>query len=347
MKSLKQQLSSGYWGAAQQLRSRSLRRKIVAYVESYEDVAFWRYILAPLEDETRYFQVMLPDVLSLTKGKKKALMSALQGVELGGNIIACVDSDYDYLLQNATATSRQVNNNPFIFQTYTYAIENCHCYAPTLHEVCTAATLNDHSYLDLPRLLAHYSRIIYPLFLWNIHFYRLRREGSFSMSDFNTITRVEHFDPFAQGEADYVDKTGKKRVRETPQLRRLQNRVDIALRRLRRIHPRELPAIAKLPDTLALRGLAPDNTYLYVQGHHLISQVILPILTPLCHRLRVQRETEIQQLAVNACQRQNELSAYHHALRPIEDCLRTNYQFILPPVLPQYARLLAALRRQL
>ena len=369
MKSLKQHISSDYLGAAQAMKSRKARRKIVVYVESYQDVSFWRHILSPLENETRYFQIMLPDALSLTKGKKQALVSALQGVELGGNIIACVDSDYDHLLQSSTATSRQINNNPYVFQTYAYAIENYYCYAPTLHGVCTAATLNDRHFLDFPDLLIRYSRIIYPLFLWNIHFYRRRREGSFSMSDFNYITRLERFNPFSagvgQGEdalpnhsavmqnamgsrpVNYSPYKPRTRAYETPLLQRLQNRVDVALRRLRRIHSREIPAVNLLPDRLAPLGLTPDSTYLYIQGHHLVNQVVLPILNPICSRLRTQRETEIQQLAVNASQRQNELSAYRRALTPIDECLRKNYQFSASPSLPHYEQLLNDLRTRL
>lgn len=37
------------------------------------------------------------------------------GPQLGQNMIACVDSDYDYLLQGATHTSRYIINNKYVF----------------------------------------------------------------------------------------------------------------------------------------------------------------------------------------------------------------------------------------
>lgn len=46
----------------------------MAYVESYDDIAFWRTLLAEFENEERYFQVMLPSATSLAKGKKMVLM---------------------------------------------------------------------------------------------------------------------------------------------------------------------------------------------------------------------------------------------------------------------------------
>ena len=41
------------------------------------------------------FEVMLPSKTTLAKGKKSVLMNEL-GSQLGQNMIACVDSDYDY-----------------------------------------------------------------------------------------------------------------------------------------------------------------------------------------------------------------------------------------------------------
>ena len=103
-KRLTENLSSLYIGAANSLKPKHARRKVVAYVESYEDISFWRSLLADYENENLYFEVMLPSANSLAKGKKTVLMNQL-GKQLGENMIACVDSDYDYLLQGRTQTS--------------------------------------------------------------------------------------------------------------------------------------------------------------------------------------------------------------------------------------------------
>ena len=151
--SLRHNLTSAYLDAAHKFSSKKGRRRIVAYVESYDDIAFWRTLLAEFENEERYFQVMLPSATSLAKGKKMVLMNTLNTTELGRSLIACVDSDYDFLLQGATNVSRKINRNPYIFQTYGYAIENFHCFAESLHEVCVQATLNDRHILDFPAFL--------------------------------------------------------------------------------------------------------------------------------------------------------------------------------------------------
>ena len=44
-KRLSENLTSLYLGAAQRLKPKTARRKIVVYVESYDDVFFWRTVL--------------------------------------------------------------------------------------------------------------------------------------------------------------------------------------------------------------------------------------------------------------------------------------------------------------
>ena len=87
-KRLSENLSSLYIGAANKLKPKCSRRKIIAYVESYDDISFWRTLLGEYENETRYFEVMLPSKTTLAKGKKSVLMNEL-GPRLGQNMIAC------------------------------------------------------------------------------------------------------------------------------------------------------------------------------------------------------------------------------------------------------------------
>ena len=68
-KRLKDNLSSAYLDAANRLNGRNARKRIVAYVESYDDIFFWRTVLSGFENEHRYFEVMLPSRHTLTKRK--------------------------------------------------------------------------------------------------------------------------------------------------------------------------------------------------------------------------------------------------------------------------------------
>lgn len=71
MKRLKDNINSRYFEAANQMTSKKARRRIVAYVESYDDIYFWRTVLGRFEDDKRYFEVMLPSHQKLERGRSR------------------------------------------------------------------------------------------------------------------------------------------------------------------------------------------------------------------------------------------------------------------------------------
>ena len=306
--SLRHNLTSAYLDAAHKFSSKKGRRRIVAYVESYDDIAFWRTLLAEFENEERYFQVMLPSATSLAKGKKMVLMNTLNTTELGRSLIACVDSDYDFLLQGATNVSRKINRNPYIFQTYGYAIENFHCFAESLHEVCVQATLIDRHILDFPAFLKRYSQIAYPLFLWNVWFYRRHDTHTFPMYDFNSYVRLQEINlrhPYSVLDA-------------------MQRTVSVKLSEMETRFPQYIEDVDRLGEELRKLGLVPDNTYLYMQGHHIMDCVVLKLLIPVCTVLRREREQEIKRLAEHSEQFRNELTGYENSQVNVSVMLKKN-----------------------
>ena len=309
--SLRDNLTSSYFNAAQKLYSKKVRRRIIAYVESYDDVAFWRTLFEEFENDERYFQVMLPSATSLAKGKKMVLMNTLNTAELGKSLIACVDSDYDYLLQGVTNTSRKINRNKYIFQTYTYAIENYQCFAESLHEVCVQATLNDRPILNFDAYLKRYSEIVYPLFLWNIWFYRQRDTYTFPMYDFNSCTALREIN-----------------LRHPEHsLEAIERRVNSKLAELTNRFPHSINKVNELGDELKALGLSPQTTYLYMQGHHVMDNVVMKLLVPVCTILRREREQEIKRLAEHNEQFRNELTCYENSQINVGVMLKKNVAF--------------------
>lgn len=310
-KTLIENLSSSYFKAANQLYPQKTKHKIVAYVESYDDVAFWRMVLEEFETDEYYFEVMLPSATSLSKGKKMVLMNTLNVDELGSNMIACVDSDYDFLLQGATATSRKINNSKYVFQTYVYAIENYFCYADGLHEVCVQSTLNDKRLFDFDDFMKRYSQIAYPLFLWSVWFYRQHDTHTFPMNDFNSYVRIRNFN-FRHPE--YT-------------LEKMEKDVSAKLSKLQRHFPQFVAKVDDLSEELKLLGLFPETTYLYIQGHHIMDNVVMKLLNPVCAVLRREREEEIKRLAEHEEQYHNELTSYENSQINIEVMLRRNGKY--------------------
>jgi len=306
--SLRNNLSSKYLEAASKLSPKQKRRRIIAYVESYDDIFFWRSVLSEFEDDTCYFRVMLPSNSTLSKGKKMVLTSCLRSTQLGRNLIACVDSDYDYLLQGASDTSHELNTNPYIFQTYAYAIENYQCYAENLHDICVESTLNDHQVFDFASYMREYSEIVYPLFVWNILLYREHMNNSFPMNVFcnNTIPPV-------------IDIRKPKFSLDS-----LRLQVEKKLKELAGRLPQYVDKLEQMDEELRGLGVTPQTTYLFMKGHHIKENVVLKLVNPVCTQLRREREDQIRRLAQHRKQYENELSGYNHSATPIEVVMRKN-----------------------
>lgn len=294
---LKNYLSSRYLQAADKLRGQKQKRRIVAYVESYDDVFFWRNLFSDIEPEDAYFDVMLPSRNTLQKGKKSALLSAL-GKGLGPNMIVCVDADYDYLLEGCSPMSQLLLSNQYIFHTYAYAIESFQCYAPSLHNVCVMATLNDdHTVFDFKAFLTQYSQIIWPLFVWNVWAYRHNHYREFPMAEFAGVVSLKDVDLH----------------NPAPALQLLEMKVNKHVEQIEARFPDTKDTYNTLIDRLLQLGVTPETTYLFMRGHDLFEKVAAPLVEHVCAILRKRREREISTLAIHDRQKQNELAGYMHS----------------------------------
>ena len=324
-KRLQDNINSQYIASANKLRPKDARKRIVAYVESYDDIFFWRSVLQDFETDKFFFEVMLPSRTTLGKGKRTVLMNQL-GKGLGQNMIACVAADYDWLLQGRTEISKSLCENPYVMHTYVYAIENYQCYAPSLHSTCVMSTLNDRLLIDFEVFFTDYSLIIWPLFVWNIWAYRYGHYKEFTMSNFCDIVSIHDINP--------------RNVE--PTLDKVRRRVNKCIGWLQRTFPEGHKTYPQVKAELQRMGIKPENTYLYMHGHTLFENVVMTLLTPICNILRREREREINDLAVHETQKQNELSSYRHSQMPVDVMLKRSIGFKNSP---QYQLLKADLMR--
>ena len=310
MKRLTEYLNSNFIEAANSLRPKRAAQRIIAYVESYDDISFWRSVFNEYESDRIHFEIMLPARTKLTKGKKQAMMNML-GKAYGRNMIACVDSDYDYLLQGATSTSQQMLENKYILHTYAYSIENYRCYADSLKQVCVLCTQNDSNVIDFNEFFKLYSRICYPLFVWTILLYRRRDTKTMSMLHFCEIVRLSSFT---------VNNPAYS-------LQQLSNRVKHNMKMLEKQFPELKEEYRNLDEELAVLGINPDETYFYIQGHHIMNGVTMRVLQPVCRHLRSKREEEIERFAYHRQQYNNELASYRHSQCDVATMLSKNTDY--------------------
>lgn len=285
------------------------QRLVHAFVEGYEDVAFWRGILDDFESDALTFEVSVPVREDLAKGKKVLLNMIPASSE---QLIMCADSDFDYIFGQATPQSRMVNDSRFLFHTYTYATENYLCYAPSLHNVCAKATKNDTRIFDFETFLAEYSRIIYPLFLWYAYSARQESPNIITLADFKSSVKLNYLE---------IENGGRGT------LAWLERQVGRRLQALRAHYGEHAPAVESFGRDLQSYDLFPDNTYLYMHGHTLMDNVVMVMLGAVCDKLRLMTTAMISSSAKQGVALNNEISNYINSLRSVRDVLLDNQDY--------------------
>lgn len=291
------------------------RKLVHVFVEGYEDVAFWRGIFDHFHNPYLRFEISVPNRDDLPKGKK-VLMSMI-GRAPADEVLLCVDSDFDYLFDGATEQSRDILAADNMFHTYTYATENYLCYAPSLRNVCVKATKNDTRIFDFERFFAAYSTTIYPLFLWYVFSAQMASESVFTLAEFRATVRLNYVDIRRNAEST---------------LAWLERNVE----RRRRSLEEDNPDVAQQLDGYAARlqtlGVEHDNCYLFMHGHTLMDNVVLPVLSAVCDKLRQLSVAKIHMSKVEGVAKKNELQNYTNTLRSIRDVLLDNENYTSCPL---------------
>ncbi len=259
---LNDNISSDYLAAFNALLPESAAIRIFVYVESDEDISFWRTVLHEHETDVLEFEIQ---TLS-QKGKTKAIEKAhdITGLQVGQYLIACVDSDYDYLLPANSAQATLLNSSPFLFQTYSYSFENLQCFSESLHAVCVQATKHDRKVVNFNELLKKYAAIVYDLLIWNLYFRSQNDHQTFTLTQLCDIVRL----------TDKVDVSDKY----ANALANLKTRVDAKITLLEEEHVLAINGKQQLSKDLDQKGLDHETAYMFIQGHTLKDNVVLMLL---------------------------------------------------------------------
>ena len=102
--------------------------------------------------------------------------------------------------------------------------------------------------------------------------------------------------------------------------------------------------VEKLATEIEKRGVTEENCYLYMQGHTLMDNVVMPLLTSVCDKLRQLSVAKIHNSKVEGIALKNELQNYTNTLRSIKDVLLDNENYTDSPL---YERLREDIQRYL
>jgi hypothetical protein len=235
--------------------------------------------------------------------------------------LLCVDSDFDYLFGGTTGQSRRVLSTPYLFHTYTYASENYLCWAPSLHTVCTKATKNDTRIFDFEWFLAEFSRAIYDVFVWYAYSACLGDEHVFKLIDFKNTVRIHYLEVEGNGDETLAWLRGNAARKRA---------------HLEENHPGRVDDVERFKEQLTERGVTPENAYLFMHGHTLLDNVVMPMLSAVCEKLKLLAGERITRSAQRGVALGNEVSNYRNALVNVRDTLVYNENY---KTCPFYRRL--------
>lgn len=286
------------------------KRLINVFVEGYEDIAFWRGIFDAYESSKLTFEISVPPRGDLAKGKKIVIRMAERADPR--NNLFCVDSDFDYLFADQTEMARFINNTPNVFHTYAYATENYLCYSGSLHNICVKATKNDTRIFDFERFFRDYSHAIYPLFLWYAYSAQIDAQKIFTLIDFRSSAKINYLE---------VDNNGADTISW------LVRQVERRVKTLSKNHPEVQKGLDDFAVELRHRGVSPDNTYLFIQGHTLMDNVVMPVLEAVCDRLRRLSLSRIENSSRRGISLENEQSNYNNAIQDVRTALLFNENY--------------------
>jgi hypothetical protein len=285
------------------------RNTILVYVENEDDVPFWKHIFSQSVVPTSITPVTNEkDEKGLKRGKENVLRFANQAHKY---FLLCIDSDYDYLFDGLTQKSKTIKESPFIFQTYTYAIENYKCFAESLSQVVLEATLNDTQIFDYEKFMEEYSEIIYELFIYSVFYdlqnqleeekYRVeyitqkQTQSEEELTNWQAQNAIHHIFPIEAfckaikilNKVD-ISENGRKNLQD------IQVEVNSYLANLPQIKEEDLQ---NLKNRLLDLGVSPQHTYLFAQGHTMLKNVVMMFLDPIFNDLKNKKFKEFQELA--------------------------------------------------
>ncbi len=137
---------------------------LLVYIENEEDERFWRFILENAKSDIKIkFDAQFKEKDSDNIGQGKNELYKFKDVikNHNGEALICFDSDFDYI-----NNFNDINNNPYIIQTYTYSVENYTCSPYSLN--LTKNNLLIKSDFDFKDFYSKLSKLLDELIIFNI-----------------------------------------------------------------------------------------------------------------------------------------------------------------------------------
>lgn len=151
-------------------------KEISLFVEDFDSESFWRNLVEFAKPELKgktYIQCPKAHKIDGKSAMGKDHLKKFTNL-VDKEIIICCDSDNDYLIDETV----WYYNKPYIFHTYTHAIENHKCYPQILSDICEDRTALN---FDFKPFFDWYSEEIYPILVYWLFIHNNYNYGDFAI----------------------------------------------------------------------------------------------------------------------------------------------------------------------
>lgn len=235
--------------------------KGLLFVESPNDIGFWRYIV----ENVCPGNYEIKAAAKLKANGKRTL--ELEYSKLHKNYIVGVDSDMDYLCPGRSAYANELNENLFVLHTFSYAKESLQCSLESIEDIMDRLVYDDSVNSNILEALVVLSNIIYEALI--IHLFRHNfnpehyRDGILwpLLKMPSNITLIKSRDLT-------VNPTALNSIRD-----KLSEFIE-----LHNIQLEELDFFNLYVEELNAKGLVPETAYQFIKGHILHDDYVFPML---------------------------------------------------------------------
>lgn len=264
--------------------------RVRVLVEDEQDIPMWYRILKANAPAYQFhIQPYSFDPNHHGKGKTNVLAQCNQ---FGKLYVGCIDSDYDWLLKDYTVNGPIIANNPYIFQTYAYSIENLAAIPDGMSDCMVECTLhyNDiiHNLDEMYRaFIRDVSRIVYEVLLWHLVFVKEKVSGINIIAGRNKILGKGIYDDILN------DKNTDLQFKREAVLKRLEEKCEAMVSGCKTYRDLEQPRAQLESELRNGYDLTTENAYLYVRGHNLHEFIIHTFFNPIENILQQEHKHEI------------------------------------------------------
>ncbi len=270
------------------------KEALVIAVEGKDDATFWSFVFDRSDFKGRYRIFKNYNFPKPKSSGKNTLAHYLPHTQ--SDFAICIDSDYDYLLENT------VWQRPYVFQTYTYSVENYYCYVSSLNTVMNrAANLPSDtegvSFEDI--FIRQFSKIIYELLIESLQ------------------------------ESINLDNSDEAKGILGENIRLTSGSIETMLADLSANMSSKMQHLVitdEFRKQLVEKGLTPDTAYLFARGKDVLNSVFLKILKPLQEDMKSRKLLELEAIKEEHL-RNSAKKTYRMGLTNVQTCLLGNRNF--------------------